>query len=257
MLKEITEERDSYRKALQIMTKELNTGSTICQQQEQQQQQSPIDPSDESRVPIIIPTTQNRFDTLNVSPSSSHEATELEESEQRIESGTHVPPVTGRDTRDSEATKSRPIVIIGDSVIKHIDPKKLSQRPVRKFSYPGKTTDEIAEAVTSINLASDPSHVIIHAGTNNLPTDSAQSCAAKIKSLALKAKNKFPNSRIGISGITYREDIQVDSKRNEINETVRLMAGDNSVIDSSGLNGSRLHLNAKGSSCWPCSLLSF
>lgn len=191
-----------------------------------------------------------------------------EESEQRIESRTHVPPVTGRNTSDSEATKSRPIVIIGDSVIKHIDPKKLSQRPVRKFSYPGKTTDEIAEAVTSsvtsIDLASDPSHVIIHAGTKNLPMDSAQSCAAKIKSLALKVKNKFPNSRIGISGITYREDIQVDSKRNEINETVRLMAEDNnityidnSVIDNSGLNGSRLHLNAKGSSLLAVQFIKF
>ena len=194
MLKKITEELDSYRKALQIMTKELYTANTIRQQQEQQQHQSPIDLTDESRVPNIIPTTQNRFHALNVSPSPSHQATqatELEESEQRIESRTHVPPVTGRNTSDSEATKSRPIVIIGDSVIKHIDPKKLSQRPVRKFSYPGKTTDEIAEAVTSIDLASDPSHVIIHAGTNNLPMDSAQSCAAKIKSLALKGASDY------------------------------------------------------------------
>ena len=136
--------------------------------------------------------------------------------------------------------------------------------PVRKFSYPGKTTDEIAEAVTSIKLTSDPCHVIIHAGTNNLPMDSAQSCAAKIKSLALKVNNKFPNSRIGISGITYRKDIQVDSKCNEINETVRLMAGDNniayinnSVIDNSRLNGSRLHLNAISSSLLAVQFIKF
>ena len=128
------------------MTKELNTANTIIirQQQEQQQQQSPIDLTDESRIPNIIPTTQNRFHALNVSPSPSHEATELEESQQRIESRTHVPPVTGRNTSDSEATKSSPIVIIGDSVIKHIESFFGSMHIDRKFSYPRKTTDEIA-----------------------------------------------------------------------------------------------------------------
>ena len=122
----------------------------------------------------------------------------------------------------------------------------------------------MAEAVGSITVATHPSHVIIHTGTNNLPMDSAESCAAKIKSLALKVKDKFPNSRIGISGIIYREDINVDSKRNEINEMVKLMAEDNnityidnSVIDSSGLIGSRLHLNAKGSSLLAVQFIKF
>ena len=122
----------------------------------------------------------------------------------------------------------------------------------------------MAEAVGSITVATDPSHVIIHTGTNNLPADSAESCAVKIKSLELKVKDKFPNSRIGISGIIYREDINVYSKRNEINEMVKLMAEDNnttyidnSVIDSSGLNGSKLHLNVKGSSLLAVHFIKF
>ena len=81
--------------------------------------------------------------------------------------------------------KTRPVVPIGDSVIKQIDPKKLSQRHIHKFSFPGKTTGGIAEAVDSIAVASDPSHVIIHTGTNNLPTESAQSSVGEIKSLVL------------------------------------------------------------------------
>ena len=55
------------------------------------------------------------------------------------------------------------------------------------FSYPGKTTSEIAEAVDNmIAIAPDPSHVIIHTGTNNLPVESVDSCVAGIKSLVLK-----------------------------------------------------------------------
>ena len=95
--------------------------------------------------------------------------------------------------------------------------KRLSQRRVHNFSYPGKT-GEIAEVVDSIAVASDPSPVIIHTGTNNRPSESAESCVTEIKKLALKVKNKFPTSSVGISGIVYREDINVDSKRVKVNE---------------------------------------
>ena len=155
-------------------------------------------------------------------------------------------------------------MLIGDSMIKHIDPKKLSQRRVHKFSYPGKTAGEIAEVVDSIAVASDPSHVLIHTGTNNLPSESAESCVTEIKNLALKVKKKFPNSSVGISGMVYREDINVDSKRVKVNEMVQLMAKDNnilyidnSVIDSSALNGSKLHLSAKGSSLLAVQFIKF
>ncbi len=74
----------------------------------------------------------------------------------------------------------KPIVIIGDSIIKHINPKKLSRRPVSKFTYPGKTCEEIAERIDSINVSDDPSQVIIHCGTNNLTTDQAEVCVDKI-----------------------------------------------------------------------------
>ena len=84
--------------------------------------------------------------------------------------------------------KTKPIVLIEDSVIKHRS-KKLSQGRVHKFLYPGKTVGEIAEVLDSIAVASDPSHVIIHTGTNNLPSESAESCVTEIKNLALKMKN--------------------------------------------------------------------
>ena len=182
------------------------------------------------------------------------------------QSGTHANTsrVSVNNSKSGEVGKTRPIVLIGDSVIKHIDPKKLSQRHVHKFSYPGKTTAKIAEAVDNIAVASDPSHVIIHTGTNNLPSESVDSCVADIKSLVLKVKSKFPNSSIGLSGMVYREDINVDAKRIEVNERVKLIAEDdnityidNSVIDASALNGSRLHLNAKGSSLLAVQFIKF
>ena len=160
--------------------------------------------------------------------------------------------------------KTKPIVLIGDLVIQLIDPKKLSQRRVHKFSYPGKTTGEIAEVVDSIAVASDPSHAIIYTGTNNLPSESAISCVTEIKNHASKEKNKVPNSSVGIPGIAYREDTKVDSKRVKVSEMVQLMAKDNNivyidkpVIYASVLNCSRLHLNAKGSSLLAVQFIKF
>ena len=72
-------------------------------------------------------------------------------------------------------------------------------------------------------------------------------------------KNKFPNSSIG-----FREDINVDPKRIKVNEKVKLTAEDNnftyidnSVIDASALNGSRLHLNVIGSSLLAVQFIEF
>ena len=83
----------------------------------------------------------------------------------------------GRNASPQNSDYNKPIVIIGDSIIKNIDPRRLSKKAVRKFTYPGKTEDQISEEVMSINVNGDPAHVIVHAGTNNLPTDSAQRCA--------------------------------------------------------------------------------
>ena len=149
----------------------------------------------------------------------------------------------------------KPIILIGDSIIKHIDPRKLSRRTVYKYTYPGKTCEEVNKAVDDINTELDPSHVIVHCGTNNLVTDSADVCITKVKNLLEKLKKKFPNAEIGVSGLTYREDIDVNSIRVEVNEELKKLSLKNnfayidiSTIDKTCLNGSKLHLNGKGSS---------
>ena len=51
-----------------------------------------------------------------------------------------------------------------DSVITNIDPRRLSKKPVRKFTHRGKTADQISEEVMSINVKGYPAHVIAHFG---------------------------------------------------------------------------------------------
>ena len=66
-------------------------------------------------------------------------------------------------------------------MIKDINPEKLSKSSIRKLIYPGKTAEEIASEIQRAQVYSSPSEVIIHAGTNNLITNSSQECCDNIE----------------------------------------------------------------------------
>ena len=168
---------------------------------------------------------QNQFSRLNVEGAS-----------ESVAGSTTNPEKQHNENRMNET------VIIGDSIVKHIDPRKLTRKKVHKFTYPGKTIENIEKELNHINIQSPPSHVIVDAGTNNILTDSTED------------KDKFPDSKVGFSGITTRQGIDVavnievvDKKLKEISVEHNVSFINNSSIDSSSLNGSNLHLDGKGS----------
>ena len=82
--------------------------------------------------------------------------------------------------------------------------------------------------------------------------------------LAVKLKEKFPNSKIGLSSIIQRQDIQVATKIDKVNEILKhkrmdndMSFIDNSTFDSTCLNGSNIHLNAKGSAILATKFIKF
>jgi hypothetical protein len=71
------------------------------------------------------------------------------------------------ESADQNSTYSRAqspeqrVVLIGDSIINNIIPHKLSRKNVYKFTYPGKSAEEIESEIRNIDEASIlPSHVI-------------------------------------------------------------------------------------------------
>ena len=162
-------------------------------------------------------------------------------------------------------SKSKPnILLIGDSMIKDINPHKLSKSSVRKLTYPGKRAEEIADQIESAHVHSPPTEVIIHVGTNNLITDSSRECFDHIQSLISNIKKRFNGIRIGISSLIMREDIDITSKIKETNELLKdlcLKEGytyiENMNIDATCLNGSKLYLNSKGSALLAVHFIKF
>ncbi len=130
--------------------------------------------------------------------------------------------------------------------------------------FPGKRAEEIASEVKNINVQLHPTHVIIHAGTNNLPTDTGDQCVRNIKGLCSSIKEKFPKAKLGVSSIILRKDIEVSSKMYQVNEDLKRLCNesgfsfiDNSIVDESGLNNSKLHLSAKGSASLATRFIKF
>ena len=180
--------------------------------------------------------------------------------------GTLTGHITDRWNQNKEKSQEakQSIVIIGDSIVKHIIPTKLSKKKVHKFTYPGKTASEINNKLNTIESNLTPSHVVVHAGTNNIPSQSVDECINDIEELIVGVKEKFPNSKIGISGITTRQDIDSTSKVNEVNEKIKAISLkhsvkfiDNSSLDETSLNSSKLHLNSKGTAILATHFINF
>lgn len=112
------------------------------------------------------------------------------------------------------------ILLMGDSIIKNIDPRKISRRKTVKICLPGKRADQITAEVKSIAVT-NPSHVIIHAGTNNLPTDSVRECAKHVEDLTTCVKERFPGAKFALSAITTRRDIALHEKIIDVNKRLQ------------------------------------
>jgi hypothetical protein len=68
-----------------------------------------------------------------------------------------------------------------------------------------------------------PSHIIVHAGTNDLSVQPPHNCVKNIENLALCIKKKFTDSRIAISSITVRNDLDLSKQISTANEELQKM----------------------------------
>ena len=75
--------------------------------------------------------------------------------------------------------------------------------------------------VKNISIHDEPAHVIIHAGTNNLPSDTSEQCIKNIKGLCISVKQRFPNAKLDVSSIILRKDIDVSGITRQVNNQLK------------------------------------
>ena len=154
------------------------------------------------------------------------------------------------------------MLLIGDSIIKNLDPERMSKRPMVKRVYKGRKLQDIQIAEENLPPQGFKS-VLIHAGTNNLPVtaDGPNTLAKHLEELG-SSLEKRENCKVIISSIIAREDADYDAKLIAANAEIRTVCRnnkwvyvDNENIDSSCLNTSGLHLNTKGDSMLASNLI--
>ena len=130
----------------------------------------------------------------------------------------------------------------------------MSKKPIEKRCYRGKTISKIlTEEEKARQTGSEK--VIIHVGTNDLNTDrvSAKGITENLEKLGSCLEKKTEKGQIIISLIITREDKNLEGIIKEANNEIKGLCErrkwtyiDNTNIDSTCLNGSRIHLNKKG-----------
>lgn len=191
----------------------------------------------------------NRFEILSTTPVTNCE--ELNESSSNDINGSsnnvHKPNIKN---------KHRSTTIIGDSIIKHINPFKM-KKDMHKGdklyikSFPGATTECMSDYVKP-SLKFNPDLIIIHTGANDIrSTKSPEIIANDIVNLATKIKSN--HNDVIVSGLIARND-ELNTKSQQVNVILfdkcnerNLFYIDNTnIIARKHLNSSGVHLNLNG-----------
>ena len=157
--------------------------------------------------------------------------------------------------KENRNKKSQRHCIIGDSMLKHITGPGISKNDqVRVKTHPGATTDDIMCYIKP-TIRQKPDIIIVHSGRNDLTKDVNTMSRLRKVVAAVKQIDTEGKIKLGFYGVVARGDI--NKEENIINTNNRLEKYckgnefffiDNSNIDASCLNKSKLHLNSKGTS---------
>ena len=150
-------------------------------------------------------------------------------------------------------------LLIGDAMVKHIDPNKLSRRKtIVCKSIPGTKIDDAFDITKDLVETHQVSEIIIHLGTNNLTSvDEPNEIVAKMASFCDNLLKSFTMLKtITISTIIHRSQATpyLTWKTHRVNAAFKLLANqrswsivDNDCIDvDSHIAVDGVHLNHRG-----------
>ena len=232
VLKNISEERDSYKTALQIMTKEINA---------HKEKDSPSQP-----VSADPDTEQGGWSTQQ---NTRHNRRSSRSTKSSSNSGDSH---SGANNNNEHARK--PVTVIaGDSIIQHIRGWSISRsNKVVVKSFPGASIEDMEDFVKPL-LRKKPDNVVLHIGTNDLNTQEPRLTAEGIVNLAFQIEGDAPETNLAISGLIARADDK-DGKVLSVNKILKKFCRQNhwnfiehNNINQTHLNRGGLHLSKSGS----------
>ena len=142
------------------------------------------------------------------------------------------------------------VIIVGDSIVKHLTGPGISKKNNIKIKKNlGATTEDIIDYIKP-SIRKKPDFLLVHSGTNDLTN--GINTMTKIRKVVAPVE-EMDNERkikLGFSSIICREDVDKTDEIIAANDRLQkyclskgLLFVDNSNIDASCLNRGRLHLN--------------
>ena len=183
---------------------------------------------------------------------------------QKVEKSKEKKPASQRSSKKAENHRPstgkmpQPTIIMGDSMIKHLNDQKMSaatKSSVKIKCFPGATVGDMRHySIPVLSKVTTPTNVILHVGTNDLKSSDPSKVSDSIVDLARHIENSFPKAKVLISELIDRNDKQ------ELSEAVKRVNKNTSKfcnqegrafirhknISCECLNKSNLHLNNKG-----------
>ena len=161
------------------------------------------------------------------------------------------------ENRSSTNRPAKHVVILGDSIVKFVDGRKVSRSSdvnVSVHSFSGSRVEDMKDYIQP-SLKKKPDEIILHVGTNNLSSDEPLELANNISSLAKLVQES--SIKVSLSSITTRDkrknEPDLKHKISSVNNHLKELARSNGYgfinndnIDSNCLNRSLLHLNSEG-----------
>ena len=144
---------------------------------------------------------------------------------------------------------STDVLIVGDSMVKDINPSRLSRRPVKCKTFRGARIGEVCDIVYEQAIQQNAEEVILHLGSNDVTSHDADEIVAKLESLAEQIVKLTPAKKISASTIINRrgESASDFEKVRSVNEMLKLPANRRrwGVVDNENITPDT-HLAADG-----------
>ena len=95
------------------------------------------------------------------------------------------------------------VLLLGDSILRGIQQRKFApNRHVNKQTIAG-GTKEMKQHKDNMEEKNDYDYIVIHTGTNDIGNLSTDEIVKNMENCLGKLKNRWPDARIGLSGLTY------------------------------------------------------
>ena len=151
------------------------------------------------------------------------------------------------------------VLVLGDSMVNGLEESKLSKtRHIRVQPILGGKAEDIQQNLKDL-LHEDLEVVIIHVGTNNVTTDTAQMIVDKLITLKRNIEGSLPKCRVITSKLIVRTDNTKANttirNKNRLIKELQIQTVDNSNISERHLGKRGLHLNQEGNTVFASNLL--